>query len=159
MIVGAALVEIHVHGSQSLKQKRGVVRSIQQRLRNRFNLSVAEVGGQGTWQRAVFGLTTAGAEAVPVRRVLERAIDFIEELHLAEIVNSDLELLVLPHEASFIEGEQLADEWDASAASIDGDEFDAGGPRQGVRPPEPSIDESIDESVDESVDESDERED
>lgn len=100
MIVGAALVEIHVHGSQSLKEKRGVVRSIQQRLRNRFNLSVAEVGGQGTWQRAVLGISAAGAEAAPVKQVLERAIRFVEELHLAEVLNSDLELIVLPHEAS-----------------------------------------------------------
>ena len=48
MIVGAAAVEIHIHGAQSLKSKRGVVRSISQRVRNRFNLSVAEVGGQDT---------------------------------------------------------------------------------------------------------------
>ena len=48
MIVGAAVVEIYIHGSQSLKQKRGVVRSITRRVRNRFNLSVAEVGGQDT---------------------------------------------------------------------------------------------------------------
>jgi uncharacterized protein YlxP (DUF503 family) len=66
MIVGAAIVEIHVHGSPSLKQKRGVVRSIQQRLRNRFNISVAEVGGQGTWQRAVLGMSVTGSEAAPV---------------------------------------------------------------------------------------------
>ena len=60
MIVGAALVEIHVHGSRSLKQKRGVVRSIVQRVRNRFNVSIAEVDGQGTWQRAVLGLSSRG---------------------------------------------------------------------------------------------------
>ena len=100
MVVGAALIEIHVHGSQSLKQKRGVVRSIQQRLRNQFNISVSEVGGQGTWQRAVLGLTAAGAEAPQVKKVLERAIRFVEEQHRAEVVNSDLELMILPHEAS-----------------------------------------------------------
>ncbi|MBW1884843.1 MAG: DUF503 domain-containing protein [Deltaproteobacteria bacterium] len=100
MVVGAALVEIHVHGSQSLKQKRGVVRSIQQRLRNQFNISVSEVGGQGTWQRAVLGMTAAGAEALPVRQVLERAIRFVEEQHDAEVLNSDLELMNLPHEAT-----------------------------------------------------------
>ena len=49
MIVGAAVVELHVHASQSLKQKRGVVRSVVQRLRNRFNIAVAEIGGQDTW--------------------------------------------------------------------------------------------------------------
>ncbi len=100
MVVGAALVEIHVHGSQSLKQKRGVVRSIQKRLRNQFNISVSEVGGQGTWQRAVLGLTAAGAESSQVKKTLERAIRFVEDQHTAEVLNSDLELMVLPHEAS-----------------------------------------------------------
>ena len=105
MIVGAALVEIHVHGSQSLKQKRGVVRSISQRVRNRFNLSVSEVGGQDTWQRAVLGLTGGGASAGPVRKALDRAIDFIGELHLAEVVNSEIEILDLPQE-------EPSGEWD-----------------------------------------------
>ena len=98
MIVGAALVELHIHGSRSLKEKRGVVRSITRRVRNRFNLAVAEVGGQDTWQRALLGLAAAGSERQSVRQVLERAVDFIEDLHLAEVTNSDVELLVLPHE-------------------------------------------------------------
>ncbi len=100
MIVGAAVVEIHVHGSQSLKQKRGVVRSIAQRVRNRFNLAVSEVGGQGTWQRAVLGIAAAGSEAKRVRSVLEQAIDFIEGLHLAEVRGTDIEIITLPYEAS-----------------------------------------------------------
>ena len=98
MIVGAALVDLHVHGSQSLKEKRGVVRSISQRVRNRFNLAVAEVGGQGTWQRVQLGLAAAGSDATRVRQVLERALEYIEDLHLAEVTGSDVELLTLPHE-------------------------------------------------------------
>ena len=103
MIVGAAAVEIHIHGSRSLKEKRGVVRSITQRVRNRFNLSVAEVGGQDRWQTALLGLTGAGSDPVPLRRVLEKAVDFIEELHLAEVTHSDIELIRLPYETA--EGE------------------------------------------------------
>ena len=98
MIVGAALIEIHVHGSQSLKQKRGVVRSIVQRVRNRFNLSVAEVGGQDTWQRALLALGAVGSDERVLRRALEGAIDFIEQLHLAEVLGSEIEILELPHE-------------------------------------------------------------
>ena len=49
MIVGVAVVELRVHESQSLKEKRGVVRRITGRLRHCFNVSVAEVGGQDTW--------------------------------------------------------------------------------------------------------------
>ena len=96
MIVGAALVEIHVHGSQSLKQKRGVVRSISKRLRNRFNVSVAEVGGQDTWQWATIGLCAAGNDRPYVRGLLEKALAFVEDLHLAEVTGSDVELVDLP---------------------------------------------------------------
>lgn len=98
MIVGAALVELHVHGSQSLKQKRGVVRSIVQRVRNRFNMSVAEVGGQDTWQRVSLGLAVAGSDETTLRRQLEKALSFIEDLHLAEVLGSEVEILDLPEE-------------------------------------------------------------
>lgn len=98
MIVGASVVELHIEGCSSLKGKRGVVRSIAQRVKNRFNLAVAEVGGQDTWQRAVLGLAAAGSDAVTVRRALDRAAAFIEQLHLAEVRNVDTEVLELPHE-------------------------------------------------------------
>ncbi len=93
MVVGAARVELHVHGSRSLKEKRGVVRSITQRVRNRFNVSVAEVGGQDTWQRAVLGLATTAGESGQARARLEKAIDFIEDLHLAEVIGQEVEIL------------------------------------------------------------------
>jgi len=113
MIVGAAAVEIHIHGSQSLKAKRGVVRSIVQRVRNRFNLSVAEVGGQDTWQRAVLGLAAAGGDAIRVRSVLERALEFIEELHLAEVTGSDVEIVHLPYNEGVDLGDDADDDLDA----------------------------------------------
>ncbi len=96
MIVGVAVVEIQVHESRSLKAKRGVVRSILSRLRNRFNVSANEVGGQGTWQRAVIGLSMTGSDEVPLRRTLERAVRFIEEMHRAEVLGSEIELIRLP---------------------------------------------------------------
>lgn len=108
MVVGAALVELHVHGSRSLKQKRGVVRSISQRVRNRFNVSIAEVGGQDTWQRAVLGLSASGCDPVGVRRTLERAIASIEGMHLAELRASDIEILQMPYETD-TETEPAAD--------------------------------------------------
>jgi len=95
MIVGAAVVELHVHGSQSLKEKRGVVRSLVQRLRNRFNVSVAEIGGQDTWQRAVLGIASTGSDRAYVRGQLDKALVFIEDMHLAEVTDSDVEILEL----------------------------------------------------------------
>jgi len=98
MIIGAAVVELHVRGSRSLKAKRGVVRSLVSRLRNRFNLSVAEVGGQDTWQRAVLGLAAAGTDRAFVRQLLERAVAFIDEQHLAERLAVDFEIADLPYD-------------------------------------------------------------
>ena len=97
MIVGAAIVELHVHGSHSLKEKRGVVRSVVQRIRNRFNVSVAEVGGQDTWQRALIGVVSVGSDARAIRTLLGRVVDFVEGVGLAEVTNSDIEILTLDH--------------------------------------------------------------
>ena len=110
MIVGAAAVEIHIHGSQSLKSKRGIVRSITQRVRNRFNLSVAEVGGQDTWQLAVLGMATVGSDRQRVRGLLEQVLAFIEDLHLAEVLNSDVELVDLPYRLGQWDGGVLEDD-------------------------------------------------
>jgi len=112
MIVGVAVVELRVHASQSLKEKRGVVRRIVGRLRHRFGVSVAEVGGQATWQRAVIGLSLTGSDEAVVRRILDKAIDFIESLGLAELIGSEVDLLRLP----------LAD---GGSAGSGGDETDA----------------------------------
>ena len=93
MVVGAAQVELHVHASRSLKEKRSVVRSIVRRIRNEFNVAVAEVGGQDTWQWAVLGLAAVGHDGTTVRAVLERVVDFIEGLHLAEVRDQSIDVL------------------------------------------------------------------
>ena len=82
-----------------------MVRSITQRVSNRYNLSIAEVGGQDTWQRAELGLCSAGTDRQRVRSLIESAVAFIEELHLAEIIAVDIEVMDLPHESTRWNGE------------------------------------------------------
>lgn len=93
MVVGAAQVELHVHGARSLKEKRGAVRSILRRVRNRFNVSALEVGGQGTWQRAVLGLAIVGHDGGSAHALLEKIVAFVDDLHLAEVVGSEIEVI------------------------------------------------------------------
>jgi uncharacterized protein YlxP (DUF503 family) len=93
MVVGAMEVELHVHASRSLKEKRSVIRSIVSRVKNEFNVAVAEVGGQDTWQWAVLGMAAVGHDATSVRAILERVVDFIESLHLAEVRDQSLAVL------------------------------------------------------------------
>ena len=56
IIVGLCTVELFIPESQSLKDKRQVLLSLKDRLREKFNLSVAEVDGQDLWQKAYWGL-------------------------------------------------------------------------------------------------------
>jgi uncharacterized protein YlxP (DUF503 family) len=110
MIVGVAAIELHIHGSQSLKEKRGVVQSIGRRLRNRMNVAVAEVGGQDLWQRALLGVTAVGSDAATLRSVLDRAIAFVEEMHLAEVIGSEVEILRLPYQERESGGDENDDD-------------------------------------------------
>jgi hypothetical protein len=52
MVIGLVLLDLHFPGARSLKDKRQALRSLEARLRNRFNVSVAEVEHQDLWQRA-----------------------------------------------------------------------------------------------------------
>ena len=88
-----------------MKQRPGAVRSITRRVSNRYNLSIAEVGGQDTWQRAELGLCSAGTDRQRVRSLIESAVAFIEELHLAEIIAVDIEVMDLPRESTRWNGE------------------------------------------------------
>ena len=89
-----------------------MVRSITRRVGNRYNLSIAEIGGQDTWQRAELGLCSAGRDRQRARSVIESAVGFIEELHLAEIVAVDIEVLDLPHESTRWTGEGESSEFE-----------------------------------------------
>lgn len=119
MVVGAAQVELHVHASHSLKEKRSAVRSIVRRVRNEFNVAVAEVGGQDTWQWAVLGLAAVGHDGVSVRAVLERVVEFIEALHLAEV--TDHTVAIVSRGAESGDEDDESDEEDDEEAEFEGE--------------------------------------
>jgi uncharacterized protein YlxP (DUF503 family) len=118
MVIGAARVELHVHASHSLKEKRSVVRSIVRRIRNEFNVAVAEVGGQDSWQWAVLGLAAVGHDRSGVRALLERVIDFVDALHLAEVRDQSVEVLA----GNLAEYDDEDDEDDDDADGLEDDD-------------------------------------
>lgn len=93
MIVGLGTIELFLPGSQSLKDKRQVLLSLKVRLREKFNLSVAEVDGQDLWQKAVLGLACVANEGRYVNQVLEQALNVIRAVPTVEVVQSRIELL------------------------------------------------------------------
>jgi uncharacterized protein YlxP (DUF503 family) len=70
-VVGVLTLEILVEHSHSLKEKRHVVKSLKDRLRQRFNVAVAEIDGLDSWQRSVIAAVTVSSERVRAEQVLQ----------------------------------------------------------------------------------------
>lgn len=93
MVVGLCTVELFMAGNQSLKDKRQVLQSLKNRLRGKFNLSIAEVDGQDLWQRAVLGMACVANDGGYVNQVLDQALNAIRGMPAVEVVRTQLELL------------------------------------------------------------------
>lgn len=79
MEVGILFVELAIGEASSLKEKRKILKSLITRLKNKFNLSVAEVGAQNKWQKAELGIAVVGNDKSYLNRIMEKTIDKIEE--------------------------------------------------------------------------------
>lgn len=93
MTVGVALVTFRLHEIHSLKEKRKIVKSLVERSRNRFNVSVAEVADQDKHQQAAIGIAVVGNDGRVLNSLLDRIIDFMEGLGLADLLSSEIELI------------------------------------------------------------------
>lgn len=92
MVVGVGQVTLLLHDNFSLKGKRQVVKSVVQRVRQRFNIGIAEVAEQDLWQKAVLGICAVGNDRQLVNSVLDRVINFIEGMQLAEVADAQIEI-------------------------------------------------------------------
>ena len=96
MHVGIARVALHLAGNGSLKGKRMVVKSVAQRVRNRFNVAVAEIDTQDAWQLATLGIVCLSDDPRHSNEMLSKVIDFIESERLdAEVGAVEMELIVV----------------------------------------------------------------
>lgn len=90
MIVGLCTYDMHLAASQSLKDKRRVLKSVIERVKNKYNVSIAEVEHQDSWQRAVVGVAVVSNNSVHVNQVLNNVTKFIEnasdELELVDVI-------------------------------------------------------------------------
>jgi uncharacterized protein YlxP (DUF503 family) len=78
MYVGVCQITLHLPASASLKDKRQVVRSVLQRVRNQFEVAAAEVASQESWQLATLGLSSVSGSAQHAQEVLEHASRYVE---------------------------------------------------------------------------------
>ncbi|MGQ9631145.1 MAG: DUF503 domain-containing protein [bacterium] len=92
-VVGICSVELFIPNSNSLKSKRQVLRSIKDRIRHKFNVSIAEVSGMEMWQRATIGIACVSNDRHHANSILNKAIESMEENGHAVILNCNVEIL------------------------------------------------------------------
>ena len=92
--IGVCHLTLRLPENGSLKGKRMVLKSIQQRLHNRFNVSVAEVEHNDSWQLAGVAIACVSNSAAHANEVLSKSVNMIAALRLdVEIIEEDIELL------------------------------------------------------------------
>jgi len=93
MVVGVLKLSLLLPENHSLKGKRGVLKRIQARVSNQFNVSVTECGDQDLWQSAILGFALAGSNRPIIESTLHKIVDFVDDLGLAEVGAAETDIL------------------------------------------------------------------
>jgi len=138
MFVGVLRLTLHLPEPGSLKSKRHLVRSAIDRVRARFNVSIAEVAENDLWQRSVLGVAAVGNDHAFVNEALDKVADFVATMHGGQIQVIDRELEIVPYGDAMGEG-QMRTLAEAEGAPGWGEQPEAP-PRPRPRPREPEED-------------------
>ncbi len=93
MVVGHCLVDIRLFGTNSLKDKRRVLKSLTTRLCRNFGLSCAEVGANDSWGRAFLGLAVVSNRVDHAERVLQKAVSWIQNNIDGEVLDCQIDII------------------------------------------------------------------
>jgi len=93
MVVGLAEVELHIPESNSLKDKRQVLKSLLETIRQKFNVSAAEVEQLDLWRRATLGFACVSNDQRFANQVLDKVIDLIESNPRVDVAEIRVEFL------------------------------------------------------------------
>ena len=97
MFVGVLRLTLHLPAPGSLKSKRHLVRSAIDRVKAKFNVSIAEVGENDLWQRSIIGVTAVGNDHAFVNETLDKVADFVGSMHGGQIQLTARDLEIVPY--------------------------------------------------------------
>lgn len=92
MVVATVRVELHLSESNSLKAKRSVLNSLKERIRSKFNVSVAEVDHMDLWQRSAIGVALVTNDRRYADEVLSKVVDLIASEPRVQILDHHIDL-------------------------------------------------------------------
>ncbi|WP_019131852.1 DUF503 domain-containing protein [Peptoniphilus obesi] len=93
MIIGRCLIRLRLFSPNSLKEKRRILKSLIERLKSRYNISIAEVGENDSWQIAEIGIAVVANKAVFADEVINKIVHFIDNFDSVEIIDIDIEMI------------------------------------------------------------------
>jgi uncharacterized protein len=93
MVIGICTLRLIIEGSNSLKDKRQVIKSILDRIRERFNVSAAEVDELDNWRRATLGFACVSKDQSFVDQVLQKVLAFVESNPQVEVADVQMEFV------------------------------------------------------------------
>ena len=93
MVVGVCQLQLMLQDVFSLNQKRSIVKRLTGRVREKFPVSIAEVGDNDVWQRSRIGFAVVGNDRAFVNEAIDKIIDAIECMYLADIVDQQIEII------------------------------------------------------------------
>lgn len=93
MVIGILKLDMHIPLSGSLKEKRMILKSVKDKIRNRFNVSVSEIGELDKWQRALVGVVGCNSDGSYVNAELNSVVDMIKENSSIELLNYAIETI------------------------------------------------------------------
>jgi uncharacterized protein YlxP (DUF503 family) len=120
MFVGVLRLTLHLPEPGSLKSKRHLLRSAIDRVKARFNVSIAEVAENDLWQKSVVGVAAVGNDHAFVNETLDKVADFVASMHGGQLhmTGRDIEIVSYGDELgegpirTLAEAEEQADEDD-----------------------------------------------
>lgn len=93
MVIGLLTLDLHFPGARSLKDKRQALRSLETRVRNRFNVSIAEVEHQDLWQRARLAVVSVNTDHDHLEATLRNVAEEAEHSREIQLLDANTEFL------------------------------------------------------------------
>jgi len=104
MFVGVLRLTLHLPEPGSLKSKRHLLRSAIDRVKARFNVSIAEVAENDLWQKSVVGVAAVGNDHAFVNETLDKVADFIASMHGGQLMLTGRDMEIVPYGDELGEG-------------------------------------------------------
>ncbi len=93
MLVGCCTIELIIYEANSLKEKRSVVKSIIERIKAKFNVSISEIGANDTLRKSIIGFACVSNSKRHINKNISSVISYIENDYRVEIITENIEIL------------------------------------------------------------------